>query len=486
MAQARGASSSAEQIGVHIASTYDDEGVAAARADVSALGKKTSEAQLQLVKDIDRIPGKARTAANALSSMAFAAANGQTMTRGLATAAGSAADSISILSGNARIAASAAGIGALITVAVAVVALLDQMEAKAKAAGKAIAATLGDFTDQAFEARAQAVETAYELAQQKLEQLSQGGGPLGIDINIPAQIRAKNELERLTAAREAIEQERLNRTRQARRDAADETEEQEKRDAERAKELLKDLTTATQEAYDQRTESAAGAARLKAERLYIEHRKEIDLLLIGADEKNKLIEAAQQNHAEAMIAIDRDAAYQRNQIEEQLFRQQQDRHDRALELVKDQMESALHAAIMGRESFIQAATRTLLTPLVKRLEALAVEQGIEALAEAAFGNFIGAARHAAVAAAAIAAAQKIAVQGGLTASAPSTGALNGGVVGRADSAGSGGNVTVVIQTVDPTSRAVINEVGYQLQRGGILKQPFSTGGYSTEPLVKAA
>lgn len=69
---------------------------------------------IQHEQALDRIRTKARTGANALGGLAFAATGMGSSLQGATIAAGTMADSIASLSGNAKLAASAAGIGALI------------------------------------------------------------------------------------------------------------------------------------------------------------------------------------------------------------------------------------------------------------------------------------------------------------------------------------------------------------------------------------
>jgi hypothetical protein len=92
-----------------------------------------------------------------------------------------------------------------------------------------------------------------------------------------------------------------------------------------------------------------------------------------------------------------------------------------------------------------------------------------------------------VASAAIAAASKVAGWAGMSSGGGSSSGMAGSVgggFGRGDQVGA---TTVIIQTIDPTSREVVNEVGYQLQRSGVLKTPLTpSSGTSGYPSVMAA
>jgi hypothetical protein len=134
------------------------------------------------------------------------------------------------------------------------------------------------------------------------------------------------------------------------------------------------------------------------------------------------------------------------------------------------------AAIRSSDSYIQAVTRALLTPIVNWLEAKAEAEIVEAAFSAAFLDFSGAARHAGVAALAIAGARKVASIGGLN----SSGGGGGGGSGGSGYAGGStftpspqaqGATNVTIQFVKPTTGEVINEISYYLQRNATLDRP---------------
>jgi hypothetical protein len=97
---------------------------AAAYAENAARTAAAEKAEIQGAK----VSGSARTAANALGIMSQAALTGNGSIAGMATAAGGLATGLSAVSGNAKLAAGAAGIGALITVGV----LLYETYKKAK------------------------------------------------------------------------------------------------------------------------------------------------------------------------------------------------------------------------------------------------------------------------------------------------------------------------------------------------------------------
>ena len=426
-------------------------------------------------QQLDKIPGKARSAANALSTMAFAAADGNTATRALAVGAGSAADAVAMLSGSAKVAAGAAGIGALVTILGTVLVLLERADAKAKEAGASIASSLGQMADNALKMQAEISERRVAEQQQRaaaMARVAEGlTDPMQRTIAGWLAMREQRELERMMAEQETVFKETLTRRRDASRKASEDEGRQQEHDLHRYKDMLGEMARSAQDHYNQRTQSAEGAARLRVEREFSERLDEIKKLKVHEDQKTELIAAAARDRAEQLLRIHLDAAERQNAVEAKLYEQQRQRADRALELVKDQMESALHAAITGGETFIQAATKMLLAPLVRRLEALAVQHGIEALVELAFGNFTRAGAHAAVSSAAVLAAQKVAGWAGMTAGAGSGGSVGGPSLSSRDPRESPTNVTVVIQTVNPYSRELMGETMYQLHRAGVLKQP---------------
>lgn len=107
----------------------------------------------------------------------------------------------------------------------------------------------------------------------------------------------------------------------------------------------------------------------------------------------------------------------------------------------------------------------------------AVEAAIEggrAIASLAGGDLRGFALHTAAAlhlAAAAALGARESLGGGGSVGAGGAGGAVGPAMSTTDPSKAAGNVTVVIQTVNPFSREVLGETIYQLNRGGVLKQP---------------
>lgn len=87
---------------------------------------------------ISKIPAGARTAANALSIISSNAINGTGSLSSFANSAGAAAFGLSQLSGSATLAASAAGIGAVVTVVGVLIGLFETFESRRKALSKGL------------------------------------------------------------------------------------------------------------------------------------------------------------------------------------------------------------------------------------------------------------------------------------------------------------------------------------------------------------
>lgn len=446
----------------------------AARGGGAAGGPGLNNAAAQSIQrvseQVDRIPAKARTAANALSMVAFSAMDGSGGLRSLTVAAGTAADGLATLSGNARLAASAAGIGALATVLVSAIVLLDRAKDKAREAGAAIASQLGAMTDAALEARSQMAQSAFERQVETLAAMrAKGGGIFGIDVNIPEIARAENELERLAAQRETIFKEQLDRRRSAGRDAARDIAEQEKQDAERSKALLDELATAHLDMYQRRTQSAETAARLKAERDFSEQKSEIDALLVHEDMKTALIAAAARVRTETIAKINADARARELEEQRKHYQSEAKVQEDRLAHVADLMQNVLLTSILGEESFGKAFGRIVGAAIVKHLAMIAIRHSIEALADAAFGLWGHAARHAAVATAAGIGARQVAQIAGIGSEGSTV--AGGPSMSTQNPRDAGSNVTVIVQTVDPTSREVLGQTAWYLDRSNTLKRP---------------
>lgn len=430
--------------------------------------------------ELEKIPARARTAANALSMLAFAASTGSGSLQGMAVASGTAVAGLASLTTSARLAAAASGIGALVTVLGTVLLLLNQAEEQAKSAGEQFTRSLGDMGDAAVETKFNLLDAAIQKQQALVEGLKSGasGAPGLLDQLIFGYraMGAQSDLDKLLAQRSATLEEWNNRRRNRNRESAKDRQRDEADDARRSTELLEEMALEQLDLHEKHTLTEDRASRQKIEREYAARRAEIDALKIHEDQKTTLIAAAWEVRQAKLLELDDAAAAARRAQEEKELQDFQRRSDRALEIVQNQMESSLHAAITGREEYMRAITGMLLSPLVRYLEALAVRHAIEGGLEAIFGMWGRAGKHFAASAAAIAGAAVIARMGGLTSGGGGGGSSGvGGPSFTPEGERGGGDVTLIVQTVDPRSSAVIEETQYRLQRAGVLKKPVYAG-----------
>lgn len=97
-------------------------------AELAAYRQEAERAAVTTAK----IPPAARTASNSLGLLTQAALTGQGGMNGIAVAAGNVAQGISLMSGSAKVAATASGVGALIAITVLAVEALEKMNFAAK------------------------------------------------------------------------------------------------------------------------------------------------------------------------------------------------------------------------------------------------------------------------------------------------------------------------------------------------------------------
>jgi hypothetical protein len=113
--------------GGQLGQTYTEQSAAATTAN------KNQAASAKVVnEEYKKMPNQYRTAANSLSMLSNAAVTGTGSLGGMANAAGALAMSIAMVSNSAKLAATASGIGALITVATLVIGAFAKMKDEAK------------------------------------------------------------------------------------------------------------------------------------------------------------------------------------------------------------------------------------------------------------------------------------------------------------------------------------------------------------------
>nr|MDQ2666869.1 hypothetical protein [Gemmatimonadota bacterium] len=115
------------------------EGAAgAATASSAAAQNAAAAASEKHAVAVAKVPGGARTAANALGILSQVALTGQGSMAGMATAAGGAAAGLATLSASASVAAAASGVGAIITVSVIAYEALKKLNQEAGATSLAL------------------------------------------------------------------------------------------------------------------------------------------------------------------------------------------------------------------------------------------------------------------------------------------------------------------------------------------------------------
>jgi membrane protein involved in colicin uptake len=401
-----------------VATAADREFSATTEAVIAATEQKAA-AVANADTQFRKIPASARTAANAMSVLTQAAIAGKGGISGIANAAGGLAFGVAALV--PELALLAAGIGAVVTVGTLLVEVFRHTR-----------------------------EERDKLAKSLVQPLNNDPA---LQLYLEGQKRAAEEAKRI----------------------AEEQQRRREQDARKAGSLEASMAEETQAAIDRRTLSEEGAASARAVREERRREEEIRALQIDEDDKTRLILAAQADRDAQLQEIAKQASDRRAEEEKREQEKQQREADRAAEEFRRIVLSGIEAAIRSSDSYIQAVTRALLTPLANYLESVAEAQIVDAAVSASHLDFIGAARHAAVAALAIAGARKVASIGGLNSSggggggAPSAGYSGGSTF--TPSAQAQGATNVTIQFVKPTTGEVINEISWNLQRNATLNKP---------------
>jgi hypothetical protein len=441
----------------------------------AASRRQLAEENRNTAASFDPISSKARTAANAMANLSFAAAGITAGGPGTVVAIGSLTSSLAHLSTNAAIAAGASGIGALVVVAGTLIPLMsklaDQSERVAGGFGKAFGGAGGDvtgaerFLDLARQRRA-AAETSFENAPSALS-LRQS------DVN--------ERNNRKAALDEAVkdEQTAIDAVFAARRAARQRDREEAKRDAEqraqdeiRARDLGEQMRgRAIQLGLERTSPELAGVTGVQMEQAARD--REIDKLRISDEEKHAR-KAESERLAQAEITkIYDDAADKRIAKSDEEARKEEefDKQKAAKRLAI--AKSNVDAIVRTEGSVLQTLKRLALEPIVDRLEGIAAQQAVEALAS--WPDFPAMAAHGLAAAAATAAAREVAGWAGLGSkggggAGAGAGAPAGTFEPRTAGEGAGGfNLTII--TANPLGPDHIQNVAYELNRAGILKRP---------------
>jgi hypothetical protein len=419
------------------------------------------------IEQIQKIPPAARTATNALGMLAQAAATGDGTARGLAIAAGNAAQGIAVMSTSAKVAASAAGIGAL---AVAIGVLIGlALEAKR---------ALMDIPEGVLSKTA--ADHIANLKTQKQITLELGLVQSQIDRE-----RANNQLTDETQLQRVMNLEAkkaalLARSRdlvvEGRKEAERAAKEEEQRAKERAAQVktatdhLNDLRNAAAEAADKATQTEYEQKRRAIERQAADERRANDELIQSDSMRAQALDAINDKRRYALILLEKEAEIAKKRVIDEGLAG----YAKLSTAVRN------HGTVVGAVAKAAADAVRLHEIYVAGKKAAIMAKIEWAAAMAAFGsgNLAGGALHLAAAAgygaAAVAAGAEAAntVSGGGGGGGGSdTGAAGSGTTFQGQGAAGGGGMTVVLQTVNPYGREVIGEAIYQIDRAGKLKRP---------------
>jgi hypothetical protein len=534
--------SASENIALDISATSNTAALQGARDDVTSLGKAAKEATDEMAEGytqasasvdrfavslqhseegIERSRGAARGLALEVAHLSDAVVLSGGSMLGLVRAAGLAATEMAELSGVASLAASASGIGAIITVAATVIGLFVEMnreEDKLASSTKGLMDSLSGLASKSVDAIA--AQEAFEMnlfkrtnqqikdnndliaSQQKI--IDAGNGSSLTPDDTRKFTAAQEQNKRLLAFRSELEQRlydihKMGLDAQARADEqADEKaqRDQERRaaDAHRIEEQREQKATALgaammeerSSALDKVNLSEEGQAIAKIDRETARREEEIRALQRSEDEETALIVLAETDRDAKVSAIRKAAQDAADKEKERQRQEDQRKQDEATQRQIHALESVMDAAIRSSDSYMQVVTKTLLTPIEKELEAEAAKAFVKAQASFASHDYIGAAEWGAVGLAAIEGARLVSQLGGLGSSGGGdggAGAGSGASLTPRDS--QGGGVTVLnLYTSDPFNRQNIMTASYELNRAGILNRPVylpPTKGLSTSP-----
>lgn len=404
---------------------------------------------------------KGREAANAMSAIASASSGAGNGLAGMATAAGAATANLGAMTNSAKLATAATALGALVTVGLAIYAAWQKANQELEAS-QAVMERIGIMSEASIRAR---IGTIDQLQKDMMASTT------GFDVDA---------FNRLTAERRELVRRDIENTRRDREQAASQAQsDAEQRARQEADAQRERMERAAKEAIDLDVKWANERSRAEigtGKNQWVARKTLIDAELEA--ERAKVMEniALDDTQRDKILAnIDKVGEARRQAVDEAR---------KAASLMAAIVGGAVQAAVRAQEGFIDQLKRLALEPIITRLEGIAVREGIEAALEAAMFNFPGAARHAAVAAAAIGGARTLAGWagggggGGRGGGVPSVGGGGGGAPSTFEPRGSGGagGQTIIINTIDPTSRGVINTVRYQLNRSDVLNRPMIAGG----------
>lgn len=478
--------------------------------------------------EYDKLSPKIRTAANAASTMAFAATSAQMGMGGAAIAAGTMATSLATLTTSARIAAGATGIGAIVVVGVTLLSLFKRLEAQTSSLDASFDRILKKVGEESPEIalriaqanRARAVQAIADFKPDwKGDLLELRGLERAADEAAKIEAQARSDLQdaRRSARRRAAEEAK---------NAGDREREQRIRDAREAIDIERDLGFEIQKLALQRTGQTEKIRSLEADRDFERREREINELKISEDRKTKLIGMAYQARLDAQDEFAREMkdrvdkqmrdeshemviAILRSQGKERLIRETE--VERAFEIRMQEIDrmqagedekearrvtakrkreaemlsieqdafkkreavalSSVQAISRGTESVAKTLKRLALEPIITELEGIAARELVRAAAS--WMNPFAALKHVATAGLAVATARKLsqAAGGGSSGAGGGGGGGGGGTTFEPRIAAAGSPMSFTLIMRDKSGRETARQTIDDLTRAGALKIP---------------
>jgi hypothetical protein len=427
-------------------------------------------------EEFAKISPRVLSAANALTTFSLAASASNGSAQSMIMSLGMMSTSIAMVSNSARVAAAATGIGALVIVLGVVSELLDRFISKAPAAAAAMELISG--------ARNAA------QAQQYVEQIDAQIGALNKTMetgNFVQRAQASAQLQALFDVRSKAVTQAFNMQHDETKRTLEEQKQKHKQELEEEKRhrdaMAKESVASAERIAAAKTnvlasqtgraigeladpEGAAERIRLAAEtqrKLRELDRNELLSTQQKTDERVAIIA-----EGEEAIAASRAKTAKKDADEDMKRREESKRAQLAI------ARTAASELIRSQDSLGKALKRAALEPIITWLEGTAAKEIIAAATHAASLDFFGAARHAGVAALAIAAGRRLAAMagtgGGGAGGAGSAGG-GGGTFTPSPSATSGGGTTINLYTRNPYGEDAIAETLYYTNRASVLKKP---------------
>lgn len=462
-----------------------------------------------------RINSRVRTGASGMATLAYTASGAASSVQGATFAMGTLAEGIAVASKNAKLAASASGIGALaialgVLVALAIEAKNKMREIPEGAVPEAVQKHIDNLKT------VKQVEADLFRARAAADKATAAVGRFGDDKDLKAAVNANAKVTALQIRLNELRADEAERIRDAAKAAREKAVEEAKANHDLQQKFIVDIQKRKAGDLDVFTQR-----RLEVERTYKDEQDQVrKLKTLSKDAADQTIALAHQNRDAELAAIkaEQEAVRERARVDVGLGSDNViTRHQARMQQIADQRDADIKAGIdvltatermeqrkrqIYRET-MQAASadaKTIVDVLLdsgsKQVKAVgqaadtvrrvligaqaahaAVEAAIEAgkaIGSLATGDFRGAGLHAAAAAElgkAAALGAKESLGGGGNSGGSGGG---GGTTFTPRERGEGGGAQVLnLYTVDPYSREAISVVSYELGRSGVLKKPIN-------------